>query len=214
MPRHHPGDDVLMAYAAGSLAEPFALLVATHMALCPACRKQVARHESLGGVLLDDLPAAQLADDSKRRLMARLDEAPAGRPTDVAPAGGDLVLPRPLRDWTGRALGKRFWRFAGGFSYVPLPSPRGYRVRLLKIRPGHGVPHHTHEGAEMALVLAGGFKEGDKQFLRGDVAEADATIDHRQIADPGEPCLCLAVTEGRLHLTGPLGRLIDPLLRL
>jgi putative transcriptional regulator len=212
MPRHHPGDDILMAHAAGSLAEPFALLVATHMALCPACRAEVRRLEALGGVLLDELPASAVAADGKQRLMARLDETIPDEPAGGAPAaGGDTMLPRPLRDLVA---GRKLWRFAGGFSYIPLPSPQGFRVRLLSIRPGHGVPHHTHDGTEMALVLAGGFKEGDRQFLPGDVAEADATIDHRQIADPGEPCLCLAVTEGRLHLTGPLGRLIDPLLRL
>jgi putative transcriptional regulator len=214
MPRHHPGDEILMAHAAGSLAEPFALLVATHMALCPACRAEVCRLEALGGVLLDELPASAVAADGKQRLMARLDEAAPDEPAGTPAAGGDMALPRPLRDLVTGPAGRKLWRFAGGFSYIALPSPKGFRVRLLSIRPGHGVPHHTHEGTEMALVLAGGFKEGDRQFLRGDVAEADATIDHRQIADPGEPCLCLAVTEGRLHLTGPLGRLVDPLLRL
>jgi putative transcriptional regulator len=125
-----------------------------------------------------------------------------------------MVLPQPLRGLVGGPLNKKIWRFGGAFSYVPLPSPEGFRVRLLSIRPQHGVPRHTHAGTEMALVLAGGFKEDGQQYLRGDVAEADASIDHRQIADPGEPCLCLAVTQGRLHLTGPLGRLVDPFLKL
>lgn len=214
MPRHHPSNDILMAYAAGSLPQPFALAVATHLALCPACRVDVRHHEDLGGVLLDDLVPADIAAESKDRLMARLDgpvDETVEKPSSNA---GDPLLPEPLRSLVGRPLDRCFWRFAGAFSYVNLPSPRGFRVRLLKIRAGQGVPHHTHDGTEMALVLDGGFKDGDRQFLRGDVAEADDTVDHRQIADPGEPCLCLAVTEGRLHLTGPLGRLADPFLRL
>ena len=213
MPHHHPSDDVLMAYAAGSLAMPFSMLVATHMALCPPCRAEVRRHEELGGVLFDDLDPAALADGSKESVMARLDDAAPAETVQTA-SYADTVVPRPLRDLLERPLNTKRWRFAGGFSYIPLPSPGGFRVRLLSIRPGHGVPHHTHEGTEMALVLAGGFKEAGEQFLRGDVAEADASVDHRQIADPGEPCLCLAVTQGRLRLTGPLGRIVDPLLRL
>lgn len=213
-PRHHPSDDVLMAYAAGSLPAPFALVVATHLALCPACRAETRRHEAVGGILLDELAPATVSEEAKSRVMARLDEPVPEPPVPTPDRRGGEVLPQPLRDLVGGPLKARLWRFAGGFSYVPLPSPRGFRIRLLSIRPGFGAPKHTHEGSEMALVLAGGFKDGGRQFLRGDVAEADSSIDHRQIADPGEPCLCLAVTEGRLHLTGPLGRLIDPLLRL
>lgn len=213
MPHHHPSDDILMAYAAGSLATPFSILVATHMALCPSCRADVRRHEELGGVLFDDLDPAAVAEDSRERIMARLDDAVPQEPVRTF-GNADTVLPQPLRDLVEQSRSKKLWRFAGGFSYIPLPSSGDFRVRLLSIRPGHGVPHHTHEGTEMALVLAGGFKEAGKQFLRGDVAEADASVDHRQIADPGEPCLCLAVTQGRLRLTGPLGRFVDPLLRL
>ncbi len=151
-------------------------------------RADVWRHEELGGVLLDDLDPAVLAEDSKKRVLARLDEAVPEEPVRTLDHV-DTMLPLPLRDLVERPHSRNVWRFAGGFSYIPLPSPGGFRVRLLSIRPGHGVPHHTHEGTEMALVLAGGFKETGKQFLRGDVAEADASVDHRQIADPGEPYL-------------------------
>jgi putative transcriptional regulator len=30
------------------------------------------------------------------------------------------------------------------------------------------------------------------------------------VADEGQDCLCLAVTDARLRLTGPLGRLLNP----
>ena len=44
-----------MDYAAGSLSEPVALLIATHLALCPRCRHEVEEFEALGGALLEDL---------------------------------------------------------------------------------------------------------------------------------------------------------------
>ena len=35
MSRYHPSADILVAYAAGSLPEPHALLIATHLSLNP-----------------------------------------------------------------------------------------------------------------------------------------------------------------------------------
>ena len=75
------------------------------------------------------------------------------------------------------------------------------------------MPVHTHASSELTLVLAGGFTDQFGHFLRGDLAEADASVEHRPVADPGEDCLCLAVTDGPMRLTGPLGRLINPFLR-
>jgi putative transcriptional regulator len=89
-----------------------------------------------------------------------------------------------------------------------------FRTRLMRIKSGTAMPAHTHEGIELTLVLAGGFSDETGHFLRGDLAEADATIDHRPVADPGEDCLCLAVTDAPLRLTGPIGRLLNPFLRI
>ncbi len=76
------------------------------------------------------------------------------------------------------------------------------------------MPVHTHEGTELTLVLAGAFSDAHGHFLRGDVAEADASVEHQPVADPGEDCLCLAVTDAPLRLTGPFGRLLNPFLRI
>ena len=59
---HHPEPALLLDYATGTLADPFALIVATHMALCPACRREVAALEAVGGALLEQAPEAGEAD--------------------------------------------------------------------------------------------------------------------------------------------------------
>jgi putative transcriptional regulator len=76
------------------------------------------------------------------------------------------------------------------------------------------MPTHTHDGSELTLVLAGGFSDESGHFVRGDVAEADPSINHQPVADPGEDCLCLAVTDAPIRLTGPFGRLLNPFLRI
>ncbi len=226
-PRHHPGDELLIAYAAGSQDEPVALVVATHLALCPRCRKEVERLEALGGVLLADQDAAAADRDSLERVLARLDETaatgpdeapapapPPGSESDQSPKPGALV-PRPLRDYLGAGLDQLDWTTFRGLEKVELlPGLAGFRTRLMRIKSGTAMPVHTHAGSELTLVLAGGFSDAQGHFVRGDVAEADTTVNHRPVADPGEDCLCLAVTDAPLRLTGPFGRLLNPFLRI
>lgn len=90
----------------------------------------------------------------------------------------------------------------------------GYRTRLLRIARGVGLPHHTHEGFEYTIVLEGGFSDQWGEYLEGDFAIADQEVDHAPVADARDGCLCLAVTDAPLRLTGPLGRFLNLFLRL
>ena len=221
MPTHHPGDDLLIGYAAGSLEEPVALVVATHLALCPRCRKEVERLEALGGVLLEEQEALSLGESSLAQVLSRLDEAAdapePSRPLPTTPnfSAPDPCVPAPLRDYLGAGLEQLAWRTRKGFDEAELlPEATGFRTRLMRIRPGTAMPAHTHQGSELTLVLAGGFSDELGHFLRGDLAEADPSVRHRPVADPGEDCICLAVTDAPLRLTGPVGRLLNPFLRI
>ncbi len=217
MPQHHPGDDLLIAYAAGSQEEPVALVVATHLALCPRCRGEVARLEELGGLLLQEQPAEALGESNLEEVLARLDEPAPELPQEPAVRVNDTdtLVPRPLRDYLGGDLESLQWTTFRGLRKAELLTDRpGFRTRLMRIEAGTAMPTHSHDGSELTLVLAGGFSDEHGHFLRGDVAEADPSIDHQPVADVGEDCICLAVTDAPLRLTGPFGRLIDPFLRI
>lgn len=214
---HHPDRALLLDYATGALNEPVSLVVATHLALCPACRREVAAMEAIGGAMLDGAadPADTPAEDAFARLMAHVDAMPA-EPASPPPAIGDpslAAIPRPLRDRLPASFEQMPWRRQGPVETVFLPCDLpGYRVRMLRIAPGRGVPRHTHRGEELTLVLQGAYSDATGHFARGDLETADPTLDHRPVADPGEQCICLAVTSAPLRLTGRLGRLIDPFL--
>jgi putative transcriptional regulator len=217
MPTHHPGDELLIAYASGSQDEPVALLVATHLALCPRCRREVARLEEIGGIILDDQETETIGEGSLERMLARLDEpdteATAPSPLPARPSGSDMLVPRPLRDYLGAGLDSLEWKsFRGLDESELLAEVPGFRTRIMRIKSGAAMPMHTHGGTELTLVLAGGFSDELGHFLRGDLAEADGSVEHKPVADPGEDCLCLAVTEGPLRLTGRFGRLLNPFL--
>lgn len=209
---HHLPDELLVAYASGTLEEARSLLVASHLALCPACRAEAGRLEALGGALLEHLPPTPVGAGSLDALLARLDEPepPAPQARRFA-TPTDRRLPAPLRRYMSGDPDSLAWRRLGrGVRVHDLATPAdGPRARLLAVRPGCAIPEHTHAGEELVLVLEGGFTDATGHFVRGDVAASDGTVTHRPVADPGEECLCLVVHSGRLHLTGPLGRLLD-----
>jgi putative transcriptional regulator len=215
MPAYHPDPEVLMDYASGALPEPLALLVATHASLCCACQAEIGRLEALGGAFFDSLDSAPLDSGALDRALARLD-LPASLEAEAAPGdSGDPRLPRPLRGYLGSNLENLAWKRRGGVAeFSLLTGHPGLRTRLLRIRGGTALPQHTHEGSEYTLLLAGGFSDASGHYVTGDVALADPSVDHQPVADPGEDCLCLAVTDAPLRLTGRFGRYLNPFLRL
>ena len=56
----HISDDLLDAYKLGSLAHPFAVVVATHLSLCDTCRARLEAEDVLGGVMLEGLEGLSL----------------------------------------------------------------------------------------------------------------------------------------------------------
>jgi putative transcriptional regulator len=217
-PVHHPPEELLLDYAAGSADEPTSLTLGTHLALCPECRDAVARFESVGGALLEEIEPVALAPDALDCLLARLDEqVPASLPQASPVSGASHPLPEPLRSYVGDDLDAIHWkRVIRGVEQADIAvSGRAGRVkaRLLRIRPGIKIPRHTHAGTELTLVLAGGFTDGAGHYLRGDLSFSDGEVDHSPVADEDGECICLTVTDAPLRLTGPLLRLLNPFVK-
>jgi len=51
---HHIPPEIIAAYAAGSLGQAYALVVAAHVSMCDACRAELAAQEAAGGVVMSD----------------------------------------------------------------------------------------------------------------------------------------------------------------
>ena len=212
--QHIAPDELLLDYASGALSEPMSLVVATHLALAPQARRRVSEFEELGGAMLDDIEAEPVEDDAVDALLDRLDGIDVDVPPGPKPVG-DAELPEPLRSYLGGRLDDLDWVARGPLEEAELLSGQpGIKTRLMRIRPGAAMPAHTHEGFEATLVLQGGFTDTTGHYRRGDIAVAGDDIDHRPVADDDEACICLAVTEGRLRLTGPVGRWLNPFVRI
>lgn len=209
---HHLSDSLLMAYSAGNLPEAFSLMVAAHLSLCDTCRAQVESFDAVGGAMLDE-DAVDLSPGSLDAVLGLIDAGP-NRIEVPEPAACD-VLPRPLRDYVGGNLDAVKWRPVGmGVKQAILPTAKGATARLLFIPAGAAVPDHGHNGTELTMVLKGAFSDQFDSFARGDVETADEAVNHTPVADIGEDCICLAVTDAPLRFNSLIPRLLQPLLRI
>lgn len=219
MIEHHPKADLLFDYAAGSLSEPLALVVASHLSMCATCRDAVERYDAVGGALLRDIPETAVADSLLEQTIARLGDAEADEP-EVSP-GPALdhqtlaMVPPPLRPYLTGSLKDLSWRRMGRsiHEYRLTVPETGYTACLMKFQAGKAVVDHSHMGEEHTLVLAGGYTDGDSHYGPGDLAFADPSLRHRPVADPGEDCICLVVLDAPTRLTGPIGRFLNPFIR-
>lgn len=216
-PQHHIPPELLLDYAGGSLDESWSLVVACHLTLCPHCRRELAAIEQVGSSMVDDI-TPQPMRSGFAAIAGRLGEQETASAGNSVPETGSRGgIPKPLLDYLNTGVDRIAWRWSGaGLQSFALrvPKARGGMVSLLKIAPGTGMPLHTHRGEEMTLVLSGGFTDGNGAFERGDVEVADDSVEHRPVAMPGQPCLCLVVTDAPLRFRGPFGWVLNQWARL
>lgn len=197
MINHHPTDLTLTAYAAGTLPEGLAMVVATHLSLCPRCRHDARVLEAAGGALLSDLPPAMMAPDALTRVLARTTEVPT--PPSAAPIL-HTGLPAPL----DRCTFGRWWPVAPGLRWRPMRVTGRAWAGLLAVAPGRSMPRHGHAGLELACVLRGSFVDGSGRYAAGDIAEPETDHDLPPRVESDDPCICVIASEG-VRLRGVLG---------
>jgi len=199
-----PLDALLAAYCSGGLDLATHSLVASHLLLSRRNRRFVAALEDLAASELEHIVPAEILDRDRK-----LANIFASNTAERAPAAAS-VLPAPLLRLVGADIGDLKWRnkLPGVREYRVSHSDRGEAV-LLWVGAGRRMPSHTHDGSEVTLVLKGAFSDITGRYMRGDLAIAEADLDHRPRTDDEMDCLCFAVTDAPLRLTGPVGRILD-----
>lgn len=210
--KHHIPEPMMMAYAAGSLENPFALVVAAHVSLCDECRARLGAYEAVGGAMLEGEASAQITDAMKQSVMAMLDAPEPEEEPEVENVRSG-VYPGPVMQALKGSPPK--WKsVGGGVRQTILQADQNGSVRLLYIPPGKAVPDHGHGGTELTLVLQGAFRDETGYFGTGDVEAADDTLEHTPIAEPGDPCICLAATDAPLKFNAFIPRVLQPFIRI
>jgi putative transcriptional regulator len=213
MNRHHPKNETLAEFAAGTLGEGRSLVVAAHLAMCGECRGAVAAFEAVGGKMLESIEPVAMSEGAAARALAAIEhEPPRAMP---AKSAARPVWQSEQQTLLGYDLGP--WRWvAPGLHYraVKAPEVSGTRVFMLKAAPGLKIPQHIHTATELTCVLQGAFIHEGGRYAAGDCDDADQDDAHNPLIDDGEVCICLVAMQGDIKLTGVLGRMIQPFIRI
>jgi putative transcriptional regulator len=224
MTNHPLGEELYAAYASGALSGPMRLLVDAQASVDPDIQRQRQEADATAGLMLETVEPATVSDNALAEVLAAIDAEEAGlgeagrapilsagdyASQKAAEAAGQAIneilsLPDSVRDLALEAGGG--WSFAGpGVRTMDLMKDGSAKAQLIRLEPGCGVPRHSHDGKEFTLVLTGAFHDGRDRFSRGELCAADPSVEHKPVADEGEVCIALAVTDGPLAFTGPLG---------
>jgi putative transcriptional regulator len=200
---HHPDVATLMCCSAGSQPEACAAVIASHLAVCPTCRKEVRRMQKIGVALFDTLEPEGLAAPAPvvKMRAAEADDAEKSEPC-VLSAG---EIPQFLVSCVGPCLDRMSWDpvTQGIWTHaIVLSAGASGDLRLIKVEPGKSFPLHGHTGWELTLVLRGSYTDEFGTFRPGDVADLDSDAEHRPVACKSEGCICLMASEQKPALFG------------
>jgi len=212
---HHPTEELLSAFAAGTLDLGQHVAMATHLVSCPHCRAFAHSMEHVGGAVIENLPPARMSTGALAEAESRLNEAaPATAPAFPAEA--------PRVEVAGLPFFVRRYRFGNWKWIAPsvylrpiiLPASSKTRVFLLKSGPSTRMLQHSHTDIELTCVLSGAFSHDGGRYGPGDFDLSDESVQHQPIVEAGAECICLVAMQGQLKLNGLIGRIMQPFVRL
>lgn len=213
---HHADDSTLMSYAAGTLPEALSAVVATHVAMCPRCRKEVRAMESIGVAFMGSLPAAAMTGTMPKAPVALANRTDEGDHVLAAiERSGDIK--GPLSRVVGSDISSIQWKRLGiGVWHRPIDLSEGAKgdLRMIKVAPGQAIPEHGHGGSELTLILAGSYSDKLGRFGAGDIADLDGDVEHKPVADKAEGCICLIASQQKVRFKGIFARIAQPFVGL
>lgn len=206
---HHPDGATLMSYAAATLAEPLAAVVACHVSMCRDCRTAVADLERMGAALLLSTP--RNAGERPLTLRRRPESAISSVSRHVSRS--DECLPGPLVAAYDLTKEKIPWRRIGPGVWhhrLALRQEGEGDLRLLRISPGRRMPDHGHGGAELTLMLDGSYSDTTGEYRRGDVQDVDEEVEHQPVVGTKVDCICLIASVHPARFKSLVGRITQP----
>ena len=209
-------ESLLIDYANGSLPLALEVLVETHISMNPASAKSIRMLLQLGGALLENSEPISLSEGSFEKLMAEIDsDFDKDQEVYTNVSNDNNLLAFPLRNYVQDISRPKNWKRIGiGLSEQAINFGESFgSAKLYKIAPGCSVPSHSHEGNEVTLVLSGGFTDEYGTYGPGDISIQETGAVHKPVADEDGECIVLAVNEGPIVLTGPVGRLLNMLIK-
>lgn len=212
MIKHHPNQQLLTDFAAGTLTPSVSVAVSIHAEMCACCQKaindateklakQCFSEPDTDTANFDDMLEMITADSSK-------DMVSISEPRFINKGANQFKLPSALNQLQ---LGD--WQTIGSLSRSRVNLDDGsIHSSVLHIDAKGEVPSHTHNGYEITLMLDGSFSDEMGEYHKGDFILLDGEHNHTPYTEDG--CICYTVVSDALHFTSGLSRLLNPIGKL
>ena len=213
MIKHHPDVNLLVDYVSGNLSPAKAACIAAHNSYCGICRKTTFQLETLGAELFNGLESQEVPNSTFDSVLVRLEKSPASQGEQVE--SKDESFPLVLRKLMSKEFADLEWRkVTSALSVSQLHTgDLKHECALYQIAAGGKIPEHDHKGAEMTVVISGGFSDRQGVYHKGDFIFREKDQIHAPTALESEDCICLAVSDAPLRFTDWRYRWMNPFLR-
>ncbi|NOU50323.1 transcriptional regulator [Pseudoalteromonas sp. JBTF-M23] len=211
MIKHHPSEQLLSQYSLGELPATLSIAVSAHLEFCACCKSKVDTIEvAQADTAFADTTSPFDNDDFADMLSmitqsSDVDTVAQYEPEVFSYQSKELSLPRAIA-----AIDRSNFVQLGKLSRSRLKLDDGeMRASLLQIAPHGEIPHHTHTGFELTLLLDGEFSDEKGSYVPGDFIWLDARHNHQPTTAEG--CLCFTVVNSALHFNKGLSKLLNPI---
>jgi putative transcriptional regulator len=214
MTQWHPSNDQLIEFASGSISSSMSIAVTTHLHYCKVCQEQVRIAESTASVLFEQQAPIHDMTLDFNALMDKMERDQIKQITKPEPTVGKrfpLVVEKLMKNgidslnWSSPMKNLRTTRL--------MEDENGMILGLHHMNAGGRVPHHTHRGNEISVVIEGGFSDELGTYAEGDFIHLGTDHKHSPLAHADGDCWILSIVEAPVKVTGPLGWVINPFLK-
>lgn len=205
-----------MQFAAGQMVNALGVMIACHLEHCSHCRQRIRVYEQIGGELMEEITPQEASPGLFSEVLSRIDNN-TGAAASSDQTDNRIILPdvpRPLQRFVDAPYEELQWKgLTSSIRHYDLPfSDSRYSARFYRISAGKELPQHTHKGHEFTLVMSGSFSDRAGSYHPGDFVLADTSTHHQPRAHDDKDCICFAVTDAPLKMTGFFGRMLNPFL--
>lgn len=210
---HHPDENMLIEFSAGTLGTAASICVSAHLHYCSSCRAKLLRLDQVGSQMMSEAEPIEVADNAFDNLMEKIDTAGQAKPEESTPSDD---LPFSVNKLISTSLISKNWkRLSSSVDVARFKTGQEeFEVALHKICAGGKTPKHGHEGLEYTVVLKGSFSDENAVYREGDFLLREPGDVHQPMGAQNGECICLSALSAPIVPTSPLGFLMKPWLRI
>jgi putative transcriptional regulator len=202
---HHPQLTVIEEYASGELITPIALMISSHLEICPECLDKYKKIVKMQSSELaqdwekqpDDFMDLAFNDILNKVSDKKEEDAEVFNETTLNVSNQVITLPRAFAFLEKEKISWKEFGIKNAIAPVAT-SPKG-NLYLIYIGPGEKIPHHEHSGVEFSYVVAGSYSDENSHFSTGDFSILKNGQGHSPLATSSDGCFVISFVKGRLN---------------